>query len=212
MRCCSGILNHEIGCRGGDRVTPTADCVCHQGSVCTDGCERFHHDGCNAAKNSPGHVHGVAAAPTVELREFEEQVFIALNKFEDAQPLELDYHIDRKRSLARFISEHARATTQPTVELSGWQPIATAPKDNPWILGLTPSRRCVVVRWGGGTWEDDNRFCRDPKFWMPLPLPAIPTTQPSTTDADSIALSGECDNEAHANCPYPRKCTCACHG
>lgn len=26
-----------------------ADCICHQGSVCTPGCERFHHVGCSSA-------------------------------------------------------------------------------------------------------------------------------------------------------------------
>lgn len=50
-----------------------------------------------------------------------------------------------------------------------WQPIETAPQDSCWVLGLTQARRCVVVRWVGGAWEDDNRLCRDPKYWMPLP-------------------------------------------
>ena len=53
-----------------------------------------------------------------------------------------------------------------------WQPISTAPKDNSWILALMRTGRQTVVRWGGGTWEDDNRLCRDPVRWMPLP--AVP--------------------------------------
>lgn len=53
--------------------------------------------------------------------------------------------------------------------VAGWQPIDSAPKDSTWILGLTQANRYVVVRWGGGAWEDDNRLCRDPKHWQPLP-------------------------------------------
>lgn len=26
-----------------------------------------------------------------------------------------------------------------------------------------------------------------------------------------FALSGECDNRAHSNCPYPDRCKCECH-
>src|SRR5687768_16719263 len=48
-----------------------------------------------------------------------------------------------------------------------WQPIETAPKDSSWILALTGTGRQTVVRWGGGTWEDDNRLWREPTHWMP---------------------------------------------
>jgi len=54
-----------------------------------------------------------------------------------------------------------------------WQPIETAPKDSSWLLGLMRTRRQAVVRWGGGVWEDDNRLCRDPIAWMPLPAPPV---------------------------------------
>lgn len=53
----------------------------------------------------------------------------------------------------------------------GWRPIESAPKDSSWILGITQTGRQMVVRWGGGAWEDDNRLCRDPKYWQPLPAP-----------------------------------------
>jgi len=52
---------------------------------------------------------------------------------------------------------------------SAWQAIETAPQNYSWILGLTPNRRCVVVRWGGSHWEDDNQLFRDIRLWMPLP-------------------------------------------
>lgn len=52
-----------------------------------------------------------------------------------------------------------------------WQPIETAPRDSSWILAVVRTGRQVVIRWGGGAWEDDNRLCRDPVQWMPLPDP-----------------------------------------
>lgn len=74
-----------------------------------------------------------------------------------------------------------------------WLPIESAPRDSSWILGLTQSRRQVVVRWGGGTWEDDNRLCRDPLMWRPLPaLPGDPTS------ASSPAAQPEPDDRAAA--------------
>jgi hypothetical protein len=51
-----------------------------------------------------------------------------------------------------------------------WQPIETAPRDSSWILGVTLAGRQIVVRWGGGAWEDDNRLYRDPIQWMSLPF------------------------------------------
>lgn len=62
-----------------------------------------------------------------------------------------------------------------------WQSMETAPKDSSWILGAMATGRQAVVRWGGGTWEDDNRLCRDPTLWMPLPsLPTAPAVEVGT--------------------------------
>ena len=60
-------------------------------------------------------------------------------------------------------------TTDTVLVSREWQPIETAPKDSSWILAAVRTGRQVVVRWGGGAWEDDNRLCRDPIHWMPLP-------------------------------------------
>lgn len=54
-------------------------------------------------------------------------------------------------------------------------------RNSPQSKQRQPNNRTqTVVRWGGGTWEDDNRLCRDPKFWQPLPAPP---TQPKTATA-----------------------------
>lgn len=62
-----------------------------------------------------------------------------------------------------------RAAAPPAPKEEEWQPIKTAPKDSSWILALMRTRRQAVIRWRGGAWEDDNRLCRDPIRWMPLP-------------------------------------------
>lgn len=80
-------------------------------------------------------------------------------------------HLPEEELEARASADHERRRYEGE-QMRGWQPISTAPKDSSWILGLMPNRRQTVVRWGGGAWEDDNRLCRDPKYWQPLP-PAI---------------------------------------
>lgn len=68
----------------------------------------------------------------------------------------------------RSMVEYVRADLLATVRKEAWQPIETAPKDSSWILAVVRTGRQVVIRWGGGAWEDDNRLCRDPIYWMPL--------------------------------------------
>jgi hypothetical protein len=57
------------------------------------------------------------------------------------------------------------------VREAAWLPIESAPRDSSWILAVARTGRQFIVRWGGGAWEDDNRLCRDPVYWQPLPLP-----------------------------------------
>jgi len=44
---------------------------------------------------------------------------------------------------------------------------------------------------------------RDEVARLSAPAPSLAIEQ--------IALSGECDNDAHSNCPYSERCRCACH-
>jgi hypothetical protein len=53
--------------------------------------------------------------------------------------------------------------------VEGWRTMESAPRDSSWILAVMRTGKQAVVRWGGGTWEDDNRLCRDPVQWMSLP-------------------------------------------
>jgi len=52
-----------------------------------------------------------------------------------------------------------------------------APKDSTWILAVVRTGRQAVIRWDGGAWKDDNRLCRDPVRWRPLPLTATETAE-----------------------------------
>ncbi len=77
----------------------------------------------------------------------------------------IESHEDRAH--ARFLAAAYRALPAQ----QQWHDIASAPRDSRGILGLTRARRQVVVHWDGVGWKDDNRLCRDPVSWLPLPPP-----------------------------------------
>jgi hypothetical protein len=64
---------------------------------------------------------------------------------------------------------------------AGWQPIETAPRDEPLILFSPDAREpkvCIgsLVRWHDGSedwadWWSDHLIDAEPSFWMPLPPP-----------------------------------------
>ncbi len=84
----------------------------------------------------------------------------------------------------------AKVELFPGEAAEAWQDISSAPKDCSWILGITLAGRQVVVRWGGGAWEDDNRLCRDPIKWQPLPPP--PKPEPKRDYLTQSCTEGEC--------------------
>lgn len=59
------------------------------------------------------------------------------------------------------------------VEMAGWQPIETAPKDGTEILCWSESnQRLYVLAWHKHNWlehEIDGNWGRCPTHWMPLP-------------------------------------------
>lgn len=51
---------------------------------------------------------------------------------------------------------------------TGWQPIATAPRDWMWFIGLSPTEGMSITM-GYSAFQDDN----DLTHWMPLPAPPV---------------------------------------
>lgn len=70
--------------------------------------------------------------------------------------------VEVQRSQAATIEAQARATV--------WQPIATAPKDGTFVLGLTDSdQRAIAWDEACQGWFSRNHILCRPTHWMPLP-------------------------------------------
>lgn len=69
------------------------------------------------------------------------------------------------------------AGAPPSPALTGWQPIATAPKDGTFRLVYANGVVCKALRWivdgEDRGWFQDGVWCDriNPTHWMPLPLP-----------------------------------------
>jgi hypothetical protein len=106
---------------------------------------------------------------------------------------------------------------------SGWQPIATAPKDGAHILAYfdhdpvyrsdEPSDRMAVVKWSGkfSMWTMPGISGLSPVLWKPLKRPALKTSAPQSVAAVETSETrrfapGECNCRAEAKEAAPRAC------
>lgn len=80
--------------------------------------------------------------------------------------------ITASRQIRNFVESYE--TAKEAANLSGWMPIASAPKDGTKILLLDPEG-CGSGYWNGNGWMADwgNYYEYEPEttHWMPLPLP-----------------------------------------
>lgn len=62
-----------------------------------------------------------------------------------------------------------------TLYLTGWQPIATAPKDETRILLARAGVAAMhTAFWRGGVWHCGNlSYFNNPTHWMPLPAAPV---------------------------------------
>lgn len=97
----------------------------------------------------------------------------------------------------RFVS-----VERELARLTAPRPIAEAPKDGTWLLGLWPESNewpPIVMRWTGKEWQREDPADRDegyrPTHWLPLPAPRTP--EPPARPALRVIEGGK--TEAPAN-------------